>query len=184
VRWLNVQDPNVSTLGLRAGDYDIIEGVPSIVADVEGAPGVVVNTDTPGLQLLQIGFNMNIPVNQLPEGDDIPADFFHDARVRQAFNYAFDYQAFINGPLSGAAGRGSFFIPQGMYGYDETAPIYDYDPQKAEELFKAAGWFGLGRRPSSGIPTPISWIPLTRRVAGGHLPVWARVTATPARSPA
>lgn len=144
VRWLNVQDPNVSTLGLRAGDHDIIEGVPSIVADVEGAPGVIVNTETPGLQLLQIGFNMNIPVDQLPEGDDIPADFFHDVRVRQAFNHAFDYQAFINGPLSGAATRGSFFIPQGMYGYDENAPIYDYDLEKAEELLRASGWWDKG----------------------------------------
>jgi peptide/nickel transport system substrate-binding protein len=35
--WFNVQDPNVSTLGLRAGDYDIIEGVPAIIPDVESS---------------------------------------------------------------------------------------------------------------------------------------------------
>jgi peptide/nickel transport system substrate-binding protein len=144
LRWLNVQDPNVSTLGLRAGDYDIIEGVPSIIGDVEGAPGVVVNTETPGLQLLQIGFNMKYDVDQLPEGDDIPADFFHDARVRQAFSHAFDYDAMINGPLHGAATRGAFVIPQGMYGYDESAPIYEYDLERAEELFKEAGWWDRG----------------------------------------
>jgi peptide/nickel transport system substrate-binding protein len=97
VRWFNVQDPNVSTLGLRAGDYDIIEGVPSIIPDVEGASGVTLNPDTPGLQLLQIGFNMDIPVDDLPDGDDIPADFFHDKRVRQAFNYSFDYDAMREG---------------------------------------------------------------------------------------
>jgi peptide/nickel transport system substrate-binding protein len=144
LRWLNVQDPNVSTLGLRAGDYDIIEGVPSIIADVEGAPGVVVNTDTPGLQLLQIGFNLKYNPEDLPRGDDIPADFFHDVRVRQAFSYAFDYEAMINGPLSGAATRGSFVLPQGMFGYDENAPIYDYDPERAEELFRETGWLDRG----------------------------------------
>ena len=144
LRWFNVQDPNVSTLGLRAGDYDMIEGVPSIIPDVEGASGVTLNPDTPGLQLLQIGFNMDIPVDELPEGDDIPADFFHDKRVRQAFNYSFDYDAMREGALSGASTRGSFFIPEGMYGHDPDAPIYDYDPAEAERLFKETGWWDQG----------------------------------------
>jgi peptide/nickel transport system substrate-binding protein len=144
LRWFNVQDPNVYALGLRAGDYDIIEGIPTIIPDVEGAPGVTVNPDTPGLQLLQIGFNMNIPVDELPEGDTIPADFFHDKRVRQAFNHAFDYEAMKNGPLSGAATRGSFFIPEGMYGHDAEAPKYEYDLAEAERLFKEAGWWDEG----------------------------------------
>jgi peptide/nickel transport system substrate-binding protein len=144
LRWFNVQDPNVYTLGLRAGDYDIIEGIPTVIPDVEGAPGVVVNPDTPGLQLLQIGFNMNIPEGELPEGDTVPADFFHDKRVRQAFNYAFDYDAMREGPLSGASTRGSYFIPEGMYGHDPDAPKYEYDPEEAERLFTEAGWWDEG----------------------------------------
>jgi peptide/nickel transport system substrate-binding protein len=144
LRWFNVQDPNVYALGLRAGDYDIIEGIPTIIPDIEGAPGVIVNPDTPGLQLLQIGFNMNIPVDELPDGDTIPADFFHDKRVRQAFNYAFDYEAMKNGPLSGAATRGSYFIPEGMYGFDPEAPKYDYNLEEAERLFKETGWWDEG----------------------------------------
>lgn len=144
LRWFNVQDPNVYTLGLRAGDYDIIEGVPSIIPDVEGAPGVVVNPDTPGLQLLQIGFNMNIPVDEQPKGDTVPADFFHDKRVRQAFSYAFDYEAMNKGALSGAATRGSFFIPEGMYGHDPNAPKYDYNLEEAERLLREAGWWDKG----------------------------------------
>jgi peptide/nickel transport system substrate-binding protein len=144
LRWFNVQDPNVYALGLQAGDYDIIEGIPTIIPDVTGFDGVVVNPDTPGLQLLQIGFNMNIPVDELPEGDTIPADFFHDKRVRQAFNYAFDYDALREGPLSGAATRGSFFIPEGMYGHDPEAPKYEYDLEEAERLFTEAGWWDEG----------------------------------------
>lgn len=144
LRWFNVQDPNVYTLGLRAGDYDIIEGIPTIIPDVEGADGVVVNPETPGLQLLQIGFNMNIPVDQLPEGDTVPADFFHDKRVRQAFNLAFDYEAMNGSVLSGAATRGSFFIPEGMYGHDPDAPKYEYDLEEAERLLTEAGWWDEG----------------------------------------
>lgn len=144
LRWLNVQDPNVSTLGLRAGDYDMIEGVPAIIGDIEGAPGVELKTDTPGLQLLQIGFNLRFNEEDLPEGDTVPADFFHDVRVRQAFNYAFDYQAMIDGPLFGAATRGSYVLPQGLYGYDPEAPIFDYNLDRAEELFKETGWWDEG----------------------------------------
>jgi peptide/nickel transport system substrate-binding protein len=144
LRWLNVQDPNVSTLGLRAGDYDMIEGVPAIIGDIQGAPGVELKTDTPGLQLLQIGFNLRFNEEDLPEGDTVPADFFHDVRVRQAFNYAFDYQAMIDGPLFGAATRGSYVLPQGLYGYDPEAPIFDYNLERAEELFKEAGWWDEG----------------------------------------
>jgi peptide/nickel transport system substrate-binding protein len=144
LEWHNVQDPNVATLGLRAGDYDIIEGVPSIVADVQGASGVKVVTDIPGGQLLEVGFNMNIDTSKLPDSDDIPADFFHDPRVRQAFNYAFNYDAFIKGQLAGAATRGSFHLPKGLYGHDPAAPVYPYDPAKAEELLRAAGWWDKG----------------------------------------
>jgi peptide/nickel transport system substrate-binding protein len=144
LRWFNVQDPNVSTLGLRAGDYDIIEGVPAIIPDVEGAPGVVVDPDTPGLQLLQIGLNMNATADNLPEGDDIPDGFFRDRRIRQAFNHSLDYDALNAGPLSGAATRGSFFIPRGMYGFDEQAPVYSYDPARAEQLFREAGVWDTG----------------------------------------
>jgi peptide/nickel transport system substrate-binding protein len=103
-----------------------------------------VNPDTPGLQLLQIGFNMDYRVEDLPEGDDVPADFFHDRRVRQAFNYSLDYDAVREGPLSGAATRGSYFIPEGMYAHDEEAPIYSYDPARAEELFRETGWWDRG----------------------------------------
>lgn len=144
LRWLNVQDPNVSTLGLRAGDYDMIEGVPAIIGDIEGAPGVELKTDTPGLQLLQIGFNMRYREEDLPEGDTVPADFFHDVRVRQAFNYAFDYQAMIEGPLFGAATRGSYVLPEGLYGYDPEAPIFEYNLERAEELFRETGWWDEG----------------------------------------
>lgn len=144
MRWDIAADGNVWELGLRAGDYDIIPGSPESIGDLQGAPGVVVESDLPGLQLLQIGFNLNIDEDELPEGDTIPADFFHDKRVRQAFNYAFDYDAMRESTLGGAATRGSFFIPEGMYGFDPKAPTYDYDLDEAERLFKEAGWWDEG----------------------------------------
>lgn len=142
VRWL--VPIKEGAVGLRAKDYDIISTVPQEVPAAQAIPHAQVNTDALGLQLLEIGFNMKIDPATLPDGDNIPADFFHDPRVRQAFNYAFPYQDYIEGVLAGVADRGSFVLPQGMFGHDPDAPIYSYDPAKAEQLFREAGWWDRG----------------------------------------
>ncbi len=85
---------------------------------------------------------MNIA--EVPEGDTIPPDFFQDVRIRQAFNYAFNYQGYIDGILGGQGGRASFVLPTGMFGYDPDAPIYETDPAMAEQLFTEAGYWEEG----------------------------------------
>ncbi|MGI1661526.1 ABC transporter substrate-binding protein [Palleronia sp. KMU-117] len=138
-------DPDVRVLGLRAGEYDTIETDPSFVADLEGAEGVTIYNEGLLLEPLHIGFNLNIPEGALPAGDTIPTDFFHDPRVRQAFNYAFDYEAFLNGPLAGYGDFNTHYIPVGIFGYDPEAPRYNKaDPEKAAELFKEAGYWDDG----------------------------------------
>jgi peptide/nickel transport system substrate-binding protein len=138
-------DPDVRVLGLRAGEFDIIETDASFVADIEGAEGVTLYSEGLLLEPLIIGLNLNIPEGALPPEDTIPTNFFHDPRVRQAFNYAFDYEAFLNGPLSGFGGFNPHFIPQGIFGYDPTAPVYaKQDLAKAEELFREAGYWDEG----------------------------------------
>ncbi|HEX2152499.1 MAG TPA: ABC transporter substrate-binding protein [Acidimicrobiia bacterium] len=127
--------------GLQAREYDIVDISPTDVPTVEGIPHAVIDT-TLDLQVLQIGMNMNIA--EMPEGDTIPPDFFQDVRIRQAFNYAFDYQGMIEGILGGIADRGSFVFPQGMTGYDPDAPIYEHDPEMAEQLFREAGVWDEG----------------------------------------
>ena len=87
---------------------------------------------------------MNMNIAEVPEGDTIPPDFFQDVRVRQAFNYAFDYQGYIDGILGGQGGRASFVLPAGMFGYDPEAPIYPTDPAMAEQLFTEAGYWEEG----------------------------------------
>ena len=138
-------DPDVRVLGLRAGEYDTIETDPSFISDIEGAEGVSIYSEGLLLEPLIIGMNLNIPEGSLPAGDTIPVDFFHDPRVRQAFNYAFDYQAFLNGPLAGYGDFNPHFVPIGIFGYDPEAPVYNQqDAAKAEELFRAAGYWDEG----------------------------------------
>jgi peptide/nickel transport system substrate-binding protein len=140
VRWELIVDSPAT--GLQAKEYDIVDISPTDVPSIEPIEHAVVDTSILDLQVLQIGMNMNIA--ELPEGDTIPPDFFQDVRVRQAFNYAFDYQGYIDGILGGLGGRGSFMLPAEMYGYDPDAPIYPTDPEMAEQLFTEAGYWDEG----------------------------------------
>lgn len=138
-------DPDVRVLGLRAGDFDMIETDPSFIGDLEGADGVVIYSGGLLLEPIHIGFNLNMPEDELPDEDTISGDFFNDPRIRQAFNYAYDYNAFLQGALGGFGDFNPHYIPIGVFGYDPTAPLYDkQDLAKAEELFRAAGVWDEG----------------------------------------
>ena len=120
-----VSDPDVRILGLRAGDYDTIETDPSLVPDLEGAEGVdhlqrgpAPRTDPAS------GSTSTSRTGPLPAEDTIPADFFHDPRIRQAFNYAFDYEAFLKGALGGFGDFDPHYCRSASSATTEDAPVY------------------------------------------------------------
>ena len=142
-RWQNVPEESAILLGLRAGDYDAIQFQPTFFSQLEGAEDITMDTEGLLLEPFQLAFNLNIPEGALPRRDTIPTDFFHDRRVRQAFNFAFDYEAFIGGILEGL-GEPATYIPPGVLGYDPEAPVYQQDLERAEELFRETGWWDEG----------------------------------------
>ena len=75
------------------------------------------------------------------DGNGIPPDFFSDIHVRKAFNYCFDWDAFISDALAGEGVQNVGPLIPGILGYDPNGPKYSYDPDKcAEELQQA--WDG------------------------------------------
>jgi peptide/nickel transport system substrate-binding protein len=75
------------------------------------------------------------------DGNGIPADFFSDEHVRKAFNYCFDWEAYIQDALVGEAVQNYGPINAGLVGYQPDGPHYSYDLDKcAEEL--ALAWDG------------------------------------------
>jgi peptide/nickel transport system substrate-binding protein len=74
------------------------------------------------------------------DGNGIPPDFFSDIHVRKAFAYCFDWETYITDVLQGEAKQAPTVMLPGEAGYDESTPMYTYDPKKCEEEFKASTW--------------------------------------------
>jgi len=60
--------------------------------------------------------------------------------VRKGFAYCFNYDAYLNEVMQGEGVRSVNVMPPGMLGYDETTPIYTYDPAKCTEMLKQSRW--------------------------------------------
>ncbi len=130
-RWEVVPDNSVGLLGMEAGDFDVIEPTPQFAAEMSGNENICIEESGFLLEPLHLSFNLNIPVDKMPPEDTVPSDFFQDVRVRQAFNYAFDYEAYIAAGLEGFGEPGTY-LPPDMLGSDPDAPKYSQDLAQAE----------------------------------------------------
>jgi peptide/nickel transport system substrate-binding protein len=83
------------------------------------------------------GGNNTVGTGQL-DGNGIPADFFGDIHVRKAFNYAFDWNTYIQQVWNGEAEQQLGPIIDGELGFDPTQAHYTFDLAKAADEFKAS----------------------------------------------
>jgi oligopeptide transport system substrate-binding protein len=66
---------------------------------------------------------------------------FDNVLVRKAFGTAIDRKAYVDGLLQGGGAPATSWIPPGMPGYNEKlGSQYGYDPVKAKDLLKQAGY--------------------------------------------
>ncbi len=95
------------------------------------------------LQVAAYHFNVDIPAASPYYGtgsfpDGIPLDFWGDKRIRQAFAYCFDYDAFLEDMYWGEAEQPPSCVIRGLLYFNPANPKYTYDLTKAKELFVAA----------------------------------------------
>ncbi len=124
-----IADPNAQLQAMQAGEVDYIIGTPN-TADAAEKAGFNVST-SPNMVNMAMIFDR--------AGDIVPA--LGDERVRQALNYAVDRDA-VAAALYGDYGTASdaSSIP-GFDSYSEDLEgVYPYDPDKAKELLKEAGY--------------------------------------------
>jgi peptide/nickel transport system substrate-binding protein len=121
-----VTEDNSRVLQVQSGELDICLFPPlSQVKALQGNPQVVIHVDPFMESSFVIMNNTKKP--------------FTDKRVRQALNYATDKQALIDKVLFGYGKPSGQALPL-MFGNDPSVKPYPYDPKKAKDLLKAAGY--------------------------------------------
>ncbi len=120
-------EPSTRIAALLAGEVHVIQAVPpDLVELISSVPGVSVHTAL-GTRSYQIELN----------NATAP---FNDVRVRQAFNYAIDWDSILTNIYLGYGDRlSTVFLPSG-FGYDADLAPYPYDPAKAKQLLQEAGY--------------------------------------------
>jgi peptide/nickel transport system substrate-binding protein len=114
-------------LQLQKGDIDFMSpiSIPEMLS-LQGQPGVRIE-QVPSLLLILAYLN-----NTKPPLDNI--------KVRQAMNYAINYDQIIQELIQGKGRRLRGPLAFGMEGYDENLKGYDYDPARAKQLLAEAGF--------------------------------------------
>jgi peptide/nickel transport system substrate-binding protein len=123
-----IGDPSAQIASLKAGDIDVI------AYDVSPENALLLEKD-PKFKVLN-GYTTT-KVILATNNSRKP---FDDVRIRRAMAYAIDRSALIKGAMSGyGVPIGSHMDPGNPYYIDLTS-VYAYDPQRAKQLLKEAGY--------------------------------------------
>jgi len=143
-----VEEFGTRKLLIERGDADIIDVDRQFIRQMEGLPGVRTVYNLPTVSNTAIFFNYDIPVEGNPnvgsgrlDGEGIPPDFFIDIDVRKGFNYAFDWESYVEQVWLGEATQARGPIPSALPYFNPENPVYTFDPAKAEEHLRRA-WEG------------------------------------------
>lgn len=123
-----IGDASVQRMQLEKGEIDIAEGIPvDQIQTLENVENVTILQE-PSLLVDYIYINNKNGNTAL-----------QDKRVRQALNYAMDYESIISGVQLGYATQMHGPIPDGLWGHDKSVIQYNYDVEKAKQLLTEAG---------------------------------------------
>lgn len=112
---------------LQRGEAHIIQAVPpSLVEQLKSDPNVKVKTCT-GTRVHFVAMNNSKPP-------------FDDVRVRKAMNYATDMEEIVETILGGNGYALAGPLLPMAFGYNDELKPYGYDPEKAKQLLKEAGY--------------------------------------------
>lgn len=134
-------------LMLQAGDADSVYVPRAYIEELEGVAGLTVYKDLSTLNVDAFFFQFAISEESTfvgsgkLDGDGIPLDFFTDINVRKGFACAFDWETYLKDALLNEAQQIGSPICEGLAYYDDDAPRYALDLDKAKEYFEAA-WDG------------------------------------------
>lgn len=126
IRWIPVVENNTRAAMLRTGEADFITTVPvESMAALQADPTIAVQ-EMPAAMQKHLDLNNHFKP-------------FSDKRVRQAVNYAINKEALVKVAYQGHAAPQYGLLHESYPGAVKLGP-WPYDPQKARELLKEAGY--------------------------------------------
>lgn len=123
----NITEGTNRTIGLETGEVDIAYDIEPIDKDRVANHEKLQLIEGPSLSYAYIGMN----TQKAP---------FDNPKVRKAINYAINVDDIINAVLNGAGQKANSPIGPRVFGHNEEIKAYDYNPEKAKELLKEAGY--------------------------------------------
>jgi peptide/nickel transport system substrate-binding protein len=112
---------------ILAGEVSIIQAIPADLVDRLSKSDKVKVMSVEGTRSYQIELNTSKPP-------------FNDVRVRQAMNYAINWQSILKNIYRGSGTRlATSFLPSG-FGFNPDLKPYPYNPEKAKALLQEAGY--------------------------------------------
>jgi peptide/nickel transport system substrate-binding protein len=136
--------------GINPSDYEIIKGIPSFKTYSVLKPYyymIAFNLyPSPQSPPTRGGVKKSKPSPLVGEGRSLPpkhlsgGEGFKDKRVRQALNYAIDKEKIIREVLKGMGKVSAGTVYPLSYAYYQDIKPYPYNPHKALNLLKDAGW--------------------------------------------
>jgi peptide/nickel transport system substrate-binding protein len=123
-----IPDSSAQRLQLEKGEIDIAEGIP--VDQIESVKSMdnVTLLQEPSLLTDYVYVNSS-------KGNEA----LKQVKVRQALNYAIDYDSLIDAVQQGYATQMHGPIPDGIWGHDKETKQYSYDVEQAKSLLEEAG---------------------------------------------
>lgn len=144
VVWAIVESQDTSLLQFRSGGLDSIGVSPeyfSLLKNEEDRGNFKIYNGGPAYGTQFLSFNLNKGKrNGKPLVDPIKSRWFNNVKFRQAVAYAIDRQRMIDNIYRGLGEeQNSFMSIQSPY-YDKDLKGYKYNPEKARQLLKEAGF--------------------------------------------
>jgi peptide/nickel transport system substrate-binding protein len=128
VDFIRITDPTVRVLKLLRGEVDMLQNdlPPEMLAFLASQQGISISRER-GSNFTYLGFNLDDSV-------------VGDRRVREAIAHAINRQAIIEYLLGDAARPASALLLPDHWAGNAGLPAYEYNPQRARELLREAGY--------------------------------------------
>jgi peptide/nickel transport system substrate-binding protein len=145
--WQIVESTDTSLVQFRSGGLDSYVVLPdyfSLLKKEEQKSGFKIYNGGPSTSTSFMSFNLNQGErNGKSLVDPIKSKWFNNVKFRQAIAYSINRQRMTNNIYRGlgAPQDSPISVPSSYYfSREQGLPVYDYNPQKAKELFTTAGF--------------------------------------------